>query len=100
VNADERHALRQAVSDRRRVQVAEAHGKARGVGLKRESDPTECELKVLRRLAEGRGIRDAAADLSLAYDTVRSHTLSLRKKLDARNTTHACVIAVRLGWIE
>ena len=53
---------------------------------------TDREEEVLRLLARGHGTREIGALLGIAESTVLSHRENLRRKLDARNQTHAVTI--------
>jgi len=56
---------------------------------------TPRELAVLRLLADGNRIADAAKHLRLGDETVRSHVKKAQVKLGARNSMHAVVQAIR-----
>lgn len=57
------------------------------------------ELDVLRELAAGRSDAEISAALFISLATVHTHILNLRRKLGARNRTHAVVIAIERGTI-
>lgn len=61
---------------------------------------TEQECDVLEHAAHGRRSADTAAAMFLADETVKSYRKSAVAKLAARNTTHAVVIAVGMGYID
>jgi DNA-binding CsgD family transcriptional regulator len=65
------------------------HGEAETVRFARAHDLTEAELRVLRRLARGDSSSQAAQALGVSQATVRSQTVSLRRK-----TGHASVAAL------
>ncbi|WP_058246422.1 response regulator [Tropicibacter naphthalenivorans] len=54
---------------------------------------TKRELDVLRGICEGKSNKEIARDLSLQEVTVKLHVKTLSRKLDARNRTHAAMIA-------
>lgn len=54
---------------------------------------TEREMQVLERLCDGRSNKEIARDLGLQEVTVKLHVKTLCRKLDARNRTHAAMIA-------
>lgn len=58
------------------------------------------ELSALRCLAHGLTPRMAAEALGVTPDTVRSHLVTARIKLSAKNSTHAVAAAIRAGLIE
>lgn len=51
------------------------------------------EREVLRGICEGKSNKEIALDLDLQEVTVKLHVKSLTRKLDARNRTHAAMIA-------
>ena len=57
------------------------------------------EIEVLAVMADGWHRAEAGALLCITEDTIKSHLEHIRAKLDARNTTHAVVIALRRGLI-
>lgn len=58
---------------------------------------TSREMQVLAGLVEGRSNKEIALTLDLQEVTVKLHVKTLCKKLDARNRTHAAIIAKNLG---
>ena len=56
---------------------------------------TARELAVLRLLWIGRLMREAAAQLELGEETVRSHLKKAETKLGVRDRTHAVAQAIR-----
>lgn len=73
-------------------------------GLKRElleGEPlTERELDVLDFAARGDTADETGKRLHLSVETVRSYRKQAMYKLYARNTTHATVLAVGLGYVN
>lgn len=61
---------------------------------------TDRELEVLELLAEGASNDQVATALFIAPATVRTHVLSILRKLQARNRTEAVVRAYRFGWLS
>ena len=55
------------------------------------------EQEVMRLLAEGRTVREVAAELSLSIKTIEAHKLNLMRKLDIHNRTSLIESAVRMG---
>jgi DNA-binding NarL/FixJ family response regulator len=58
------------------------------------------ELEVLRHVAEGNTNQRVGESLGLREDTVKAHMKSILQKLDARDRTHAVMIALRRGYWE
>lgn len=58
------------------------------------------QTEVLRLIAQGLSEGEAGQQMGIARATVRNHLFSARAKLNARNTTHAVVIAIRAGFID
>ncbi len=63
-------------------------------------DPlTDRELEVLRLIAQGRSNPEIAAELIIALGTVKAHTSSIYRKLDARSRTEAVIKAGERGLL-
>ena len=60
---------------------------------------TEREGQVLRGLCEGKSNKEIARDLDLQEVTIKLHVKTLNRKLNARNRTHAAMIARDLKLI-
>lgn len=60
---------------------------------------TRCQGLVLERMAAGHSFESAGADLLIGRETVKSHLSEARRRLVARNTTHAVAMAIRAGLI-
>jgi two-component system nitrate/nitrite response regulator NarL len=60
---------------------------------------TRREVSVLRGLCEGKSNKEIARDLALQEVTVKLHVKTLSRKLEARNRTHAAMIARNGGMI-
>ena len=57
------------------------------------------EMTVLGHLGEGRKNKEIAMTLGLSEGTVKMHVMSICKKLEATNRTHAVVIARDMGLL-
>lgn len=57
------------------------------------ADLSKRETEVLRGLTEGKSNKEIARDLDLQEVTIKLHVKTLCRKLDARNRTHAAMIA-------
>ena len=55
---------------------------------------TRREVQVLTLLARGTAYRAIGHCLSIAEDTAKTHVQNARRKLNARNGTHAVVMAI------
>lgn len=60
---------------------------------------TPREHEVLRLLVRGLSYREAAAELGISVDTVRSHVRKLYRKLGVNSATQAAVVALRLRLV-
>ena len=60
---------------------------------------TKREAEVLLQFAQGAGARSAADALGVGVETINTHLDRARRKLAARNTTHAVAIAIRSGLV-
>lgn len=58
------------------------------------------ELAVLQRVAAGKSNKLIAAELQISENTVNTHMKSILPKLNARDRTHAVVVALRRGILE
>jgi DNA-binding NarL/FixJ family response regulator len=61
---------------------------------------TPRELEVLQALAEGLSDKEIAERLYLGLGTVRSHVVSILKKLGVHSRLQALVFAIRHGAVE
>jgi DNA-binding NarL/FixJ family response regulator len=61
---------------------------------------SERELEVLRAVGSGFSNKQIAARLSISESTVKSHMKSILPKLNARDRTHAVMIAVKRGMLD
>lgn len=61
--------------------------------------PSNGELRVLECLSHGMTAPMAAEALGVSVETVKSHLRSARRRLAAKNSTHAVTLAIRLGMI-
>jgi DNA-binding NarL/FixJ family response regulator len=90
---EKRHGIPGALDD-----AGSERATLRGVSVL--APPTDRELEVLQLVADGYCNRDVGARLHLSEDTIKSHLRNLFEKFDARNRTHAAVIALRRGLIR
>lgn len=60
---------------------------------------TECELRVLRKLAEGKSSKQIAAELQISVHTVRNEAQRILSKLHVHSRQEAVHRARHLGWI-
>lgn len=60
---------------------------------------TPRETDVLRGLIDGKSNKEIARDLDIQEVTVKLHVKTLSRKLNARNRTHAAMVARDLGLI-
>jgi DNA-binding NarL/FixJ family response regulator len=58
------------------------------------------EIRVLRLIAEGKGNKEIAAQLSLSEETVKGQVRNILSKLNANDRTHAAMIGLKRGVIE
>lgn len=65
----------------------------------RTSPLTSREQEVMTLLAEGRTVREVAAELSLSIKTIEAHKLNLMRKLDIHNRASLVDYAVRTGLV-
>jgi DNA-binding NarL/FixJ family response regulator len=61
---------------------------------------TAREIEVLRRVGAGNSNKQIAAQLQISEGTVKAHMKSILPKLDARDRTHAVMIAVKRGILD
>jgi DNA-binding CsgD family transcriptional regulator len=61
---------------------------------------TPAQLRVLRRLAAGDSVREAAASLGMSRTAVRNALDKAQDHLDARTPAHAVANAIRLCVID
>jgi DNA-binding NarL/FixJ family response regulator len=65
-----------------------------------EDELTPREVDVLQVIASGRSNKEAAFQLSITEETVKSHVGNILQKLRASDRTHAVTIALQRGIIE
>lgn len=65
----------------------------------RERNLTEWEVQILTHIAQGLSNSETAVALESKETSVTSALAKIRRKLDARTTVHAVVIALRRGLI-
>lgn len=71
-----------------------------GADYPRTTPLTPREQEVVTLLAQGRTVREVAAELSLSIKTVEAHKLNLMRKLDIHNRASLVDYAVRSGLIS
>jgi ATP/maltotriose-dependent transcriptional regulator MalT len=62
--------------------------------------PTPAELSVLRLLATDRSQREIAQELFLSFNTVKTHSRNLYRKLGANTRSDAVRRATEVGLLE
>jgi two-component system response regulator NreC len=70
---------------------------ASNLGYPRPALLTARELEVMRLLAEGRTVREVAAELSLSVKTIEAHKLNLMRKLDIHDRASLVEYALQKG---
>lgn len=58
------------------------------------------EVEILTRVAVGTSNKEIANFFAISEHTVKNHLTSIMQKLEARDRTHAVVIALRHGWLS
>jgi len=58
------------------------------------------EIEVLQHVAAGCSNKTVADKIDVSEDTIKSHMKNVLAKLDARDRTHAVMIAIRRGYLE
>jgi len=61
---------------------------------------TRRQLEILTLLANGRNGSQIAEELHLAVNTIKTHLSKIYRRLEAANSSHAVLIAVRAGLIQ
>ena len=56
---------------------------------------TEQEIEIMQLFAQGKSTRETAEEMGIHHTSVTSSLAKIRRKLGARNTLHAVVIAIR-----
>jgi len=96
LDGDTRRLLRLAISNRRRELVPQLDKADRE--LRHLYEPprvgklTAVEARIIALAAEGYEMTEIAEHRGLALETVKTHLKQIRRKLDARNTTHAVAL--------
>ena len=75
-------------------------GRAPGPRRKLAGDLSDRELAVLRLLPGEASLREIASDLYLSLNTVKTHSRSIYRKLDASSREQAVARARELGLLE
>ncbi len=60
---------------------------------------TPKEKEVLKWLCNGDSYDDISVRLSIGLTTVKKHVIHILEKTGAKNSTHACVLALRWGYL-
>lgn len=58
------------------------------------------EIEILRRVASGCSNKIVADKLGISEDTVKGHMKSVLAKLQAKDRTHAVMIAMKRGFLD
>ena len=58
------------------------------------------EIEILNYVAGGHSNKEAADMFQISEHTVKNHLTTIMYKLNARDRTHAVVIALRQGWLS
>lgn len=61
---------------------------------------TEREIEVLKGVARGEGNQEIAGRLHITQTTVKAHLKSVFVKLDAKDRTHAVIVALKRGILQ
>ena len=61
---------------------------------------TEKEIAVLSLVAQGHGNKMIAAEIFVSEETVKSRMRSILSKLNARDRTHAVMLAIQRGFLQ
>ena len=61
------------------------------------TNPSERELQILQLIVRGRSNKEAAGDLGISTETVKTHLRSLFRKLGVMDRTQAVVEGFRRG---
>jgi len=90
-------ALRKALLGRRQI-VSEV---AAEIGLHALDEPLSSrEVEVLQEVSAGRANKQVAARLDVSEETIKTHMRNILAKLNARDRTHAVMIAIQRGIIS
>lgn len=63
------------------------------------TDLTSRQIDVLTLIKEGCAGKEIASMLGINHGTVKTHISDILCRLNARNSTHAVIIAIRCGYI-
>ena len=63
-------------------------------------DPSTRELEILQLIVHGRSNKEAASDLGISTETVKTHLRSLFRKLGVLDRTQAVVEGFRRGIVH
>ena len=65
-----------------------------------ESPLTKREWEILWMISKGHDNKGIAELLGIRTQTVKNHTSNLLSKMQARNRTHAAMMAISKGWLD
>jgi DNA-binding NarL/FixJ family response regulator len=91
-DALDRVAAKVSLTDEQLAEVAEWQPK--------RLEPSSAELNALTYASHGLGVKEIADALGVGTETVHTHLAHARRKLAAKNTCHACCIAIRRGYLD
>ena len=60
---------------------------------------TKREWEILWMISKGHDNKGIAELLGIRVQTVKNHTSNVLSKMQARNRTHAAMMAIRKGWM-
>jgi two-component system, NarL family, response regulator DegU len=60
---------------------------------------TKRECEVLQLLADGKSNRGISESIFISEKTVKNHVSSILQKMNAKDRTHAVVVAIKNGWV-
>ena len=61
---------------------------------------TKREWEILWMISKGHDNKGIAELLGIRVQTVKNHTSNVLSKMQARNRTHAAMMAIRKGWLD
>lgn len=89
-----------ATYERIRNAPLEQHGRLLRSLLNTSMEISARQKEILQLYSDGFQQKEIGIKLGISIQTVMSHLDRVRDYLDAKNTTHACCIALRKGLIE
>lgn len=82
-----------------KLRASDENHQTHGPKPRNRNEPTLRELDVLRELALGGDLASVAGRVGIGIETAKTHVVNVRRKLKAKNRTHAVAIAIRRGLI-